>query len=88
MPAVHAAHIHLHIGADESAPTTVAANDHHNGGRVPTGDILVVIHERLGLGVTLSGKPEDLVSYLERCIAAIRASDVPANGVGTHVANG
>jgi hypothetical protein len=88
MPAIHAAHIHLHIGADERAPTTAAGHDHHNGGRVPTGDILLVIHERLGLGVTLSGRPEDLVSYLERCIATIRATEVPVTDATPQMRNG
>jgi hypothetical protein len=74
MPAVHSAHVHLHVTADEAAPVTVAAHDFHNGGRVPTGDLLLVMQERLGLGVTLSGTPEDLVAYLEAGIAAIRAA--------------
>ena len=77
MPAVHSAHINLRITPDEPAPVTVAAHDCHNGGRVPTGDMLVVMHERLGLGVTLSGTPEDLVTYLEGCIATIRAANMP-----------
>ena len=77
MPAVHSAHVHLRITADERAPVTVAAHDFHNGGRVPTGDLLLVMHERLGLGVTLSGRPDDLVAYLESSIAAIRAAAKP-----------
>ena len=39
MPAVHSAHVHLRITADEHAPVTVAAHDFHNGGRVLTGDL-------------------------------------------------
>lgn len=74
MPAVQSAHVHLHVSADEPAPVTVAVHDYHNGGRAPTGDILVVMHERLGLGVTLSGTPEDVVAYLESGIAAVRAA--------------
>jgi hypothetical protein len=74
MPAVHSAHVHLHVTAAEPAPVTVAAHDFHNGGRVPTGDLLLVMHERLGLGVTLSGTPEDLVAYLEASITAIGAA--------------
>jgi hypothetical protein len=77
MPAVHSAHVHLNISADEPAPVTVAAHDFHNGGRIPTGDVLLVMHERLGLGVTLSGTPDDLVAYLESSIAAIRATRMP-----------
>ena len=77
MPAVHSAHVHLRITADEHAPVTVAAHDFHNGGRVPTGDLLLVMHERLGLGVTLSGTPEDLVAYLEASIAAVKATRRP-----------
>jgi hypothetical protein len=44
---------------------------------MPTGDILLVMHERLGLGVTLSGTPEDLVAYLEAAIAAVRDAERP-----------
>ncbi len=77
MPAVQAAHVHLRIGPEERAPATVPVYDHHNGGRVPTGEVLLVMHERLGLGVTLSGRPGDLMSYLESCIATIRRTDVP-----------
>ncbi len=77
MPAVHSAHVHLHVTADEPAPVTVAAHDFHNGGRVPTGDLLLVMQERLGLGVTLSGTPEDLIDYLETSIAAVRAAKKP-----------
>lgn len=77
MPAVHAAHVHIHIGTGERAPNIVPVYDHHNGGRVPTGELLVVIHERLGLGVTLSGRPEDLIGYLEGCIAALMATEAP-----------
>lgn len=76
MPSVHNAHVNLHIAAEEPAPVTVAAHDFHNGGRVPTGDVLLVMQERLGLGVTLSGTPEDLVAYLDSCIAAVRATKV------------
>jgi hypothetical protein len=76
MPAVHSAHVHLSVTADEPAPVTVAAHDFHNGGRIPTGDVLLVMHERLGLGVTLSGTPDDLVAYLESGIAAIRATQM------------
>jgi hypothetical protein len=74
MPTVHSAHVNLHIGANEPAPVTVAAHDFHNGGRRPTGDLLLVMQERLGLGVTMSGTPEDLVAYLDACIAAVRAT--------------
>jgi hypothetical protein len=81
MPAVHAAHVHLHINAEERAPVTVPVADYHNGGRVPTGELLLVMHERIGLGVTLSGRPHDLVSYLEGCLAAIRATEVPLTEV-------
>ncbi|HEX4538972.1 MAG TPA: hypothetical protein VH112_01915 [Acidimicrobiales bacterium] len=74
---MRSAHVHLNIAADEPAPVTVAAHDFHNGGRIPTGDVLVVMQERLGLGVTLSGTPDDLVAYLESGIAAIRATRMP-----------
>ena len=77
MPAVHAAHVHLRISPAEPAPTAVAVHDHHNGGRVPTGDLLFVMHERLGLGVTLSGRPQELIDYLEGCIAMISATEAP-----------
>jgi len=77
MPEVHSAHVHLHVTACEPAPVTVAAHDYHNGGRMPTGDILLVMHERLGLGVTLSGTPDDLVAYLEAGIAAVRDAERP-----------
>jgi hypothetical protein len=77
MPAVHAAHVHLRVGLGEPAPTAVAVHDHHNGGRVPTGELLLVMHERLGLGVTLSGRPEEIIDYLEGCIATINATEVP-----------
>jgi hypothetical protein len=77
MPAAHSAHVHLHVTADEPAPVTVVAHDFHNGGRVPTGDLLLVMQERLGLGVTLSGKPDDLLGYLESAVAAIRATERP-----------
>jgi hypothetical protein len=70
MPSVRSAHVHLNIAADEPAPVTVAAHDFHN-------DVLVVMQERLGLGVTLSGTPDDLVAYLESGIAAIRATRMP-----------
>jgi hypothetical protein len=82
VPTVPTAHIHLHIGAEEPTPKTVAAHDHHNGGRVPTGDLLLLMQERLGLGVALSGRPQDLVTYLEACIAAIRATELPLAEVG------
>ncbi len=77
MPAVHSAHVHLHVTADEPVPVTAVAHDFHNGGRVPTGDLLLVMHERLGLGVTLSGTPDDLVAYLESAVAAVRAAERP-----------
>ena len=77
MPEVRAAHVHLRIEADERAPTIVPVHDHHNGGRMPTGDLLVVMHERLGLGITLSGRSEDLISYMEGCLATLRAAEVP-----------
>ncbi len=77
MPSVQSAHVHLNVTADEPAPVTVPAHDFHNGGRVPTGDVLLVMRERLGLGLTLSGTPDDLVAYLESGIAAIRATRVP-----------
>jgi hypothetical protein len=77
MPSVHSAHVHLNITGAEPTPVTVAAHDFHNGGRVPTGDVLLVMHERLGLGVTLSGTPDDLIGYLESSIAAIRATRMP-----------
>lgn len=77
MPAVQAAHVHLCIGADERPPTTVPVRDHHNGGRVPTGDLLLVMHERLGLGITLSGRPEDLIQYLESCISTVKETKMP-----------
>jgi hypothetical protein len=77
MPAVHSAHVHLHVTADEPAPVTVVAHDFHNGGRLPTGDLLLVMQERLGLGVTLSGTPDDLVAYLESSIASVRAAATP-----------
>jgi hypothetical protein len=81
MPTVHAAHVHLRIGADERAVTTVPVHDHDNGGRLPTGELLLVMHERLGLRVTLSGRPEDLVTYLDGCIASIRAAEPPLTQV-------
>jgi hypothetical protein len=77
MPAVHSAHVHLHVTADEPAPVTVIAHDFHNGGRVPTGEVLVVMHERLGLGVTLSGTPDALVDYLESAVAAVKTTERP-----------
>jgi hypothetical protein len=77
MAEVHSAHVHLHVAACEPEPVTVAVHDHHNGGRTPTGDILLVMHERLGLGVSLSGTPDDLVAYLEAGIAAVRAAERP-----------
>jgi hypothetical protein len=77
MPTVHSAHVHLRIGTEEPVPATVAARDYHNGGRTPTGDLLLVMQERLGLGVTLSGRPDDLLAYLQGCIAAITATEMP-----------
>ncbi len=77
MPVVRAAHVHVHVGARERPPTTVPVHDHHNGGRVPTGELLLVMHERLGFGVTLSGRPEHLLDYLEGCIASIRGAEAP-----------
>ena len=77
MPEVQAAHVHLRIGAGEPAPIAVPVHDHHNGGRMPTGELLLVMHERLGLGVTISGRPKELIDYLEGCIATINATEAP-----------